>query len=196
MKKTTNSGIGEFKSLFDLLQAFPDETSCIKYLEKKLWPDGEPISPYDPTSKVYRRGDGMYRCKNTGKNFNIRIGTIFEGSKVELRKWFIAIFEITTSSKGISSVKLANDIGVTQKTAWYMNHRIREAFNMALEEKLDGEVELDETFVGGKNKRKHLCRYVNEFVFRYNTKKISSVERFNLLLCNINYRTTYQDLIK
>ena len=311
MKKTTNSGIGEFKSLFDLLQAFPDETSCINYLEKKLWPDGEPVSLYDPTSKVYRRGDGMYRCKNTGKNFNIRIGTIFEGSKVELRKWFIAIFEITTSSKGIFSVKLANDIGVTQKTAWYMNHRIREAFNIALEEKLDGEVELDETFVGGKNKnrhknkkvrhsqgrsfkdktpvlgmlqrggkvvcrvvkstskkhltapilrtvkrtaklftdewcgydtvgkiyerkivdhgkgqyvcgdaytntiegfwsglkrgiigiyhkvsRKHLCRYVNEFVFRYNTKKISSVERFNLLLCNINYRTTYQDLIK
>ena len=64
-----------------------------------------------------------------------------------MRKWFVAIYEITTSNKGISSVKLAEDIGVTQKTAWYMNQRIREAFNIALEEKLDGEVELDETFV-------------------------------------------------
>jgi hypothetical protein len=64
--------IGEFKSLFDLLQALPTEESCIEYLEKKLW-NGTPVSPYDPTSKVYKRGDGMYRCKNTGKNFNIYI---------------------------------------------------------------------------------------------------------------------------
>ena len=89
MKKAKNKTIGEFTSLIDLLQAFPTEESCIAYLEKQLWGDGEPVSPYDPTSKVYRRGDGMYRCKNTGKNFNIRIGTIFEGSKVPLRKWFV-----------------------------------------------------------------------------------------------------------
>ncbi len=80
--------IGEFKSLFDLLHAFPTEESCIEYLEKKLW-NGTPVSPYDPT------GDGMYRCKNTGKNFNIRIGTLFEGSKISLRKWFCAVYMVT-----------------------------------------------------------------------------------------------------
>ena len=115
--------IGEFKSLFDLLQAFPTEESCIEYLEKKLW-NGTPVSPYDPTSKVYRRGDGMYRCKNTGKNFNIRIGTMFEGSKAPLRKWFMAIYLITSHKKGISSLQLAKDISVTQKTAWHMLHRM------------------------------------------------------------------------
>ena len=126
MKQTISSNIGKFKSMADFHAAFPDEKSCIKYLERQLWPNSEPVSPYDPTSKVYRRGDGMYRCKNTGKNFNVRVGTIFEGSKVPLQKWFIAIYEITTSNKGISSIKLADDIHVTQKTAWYMSQRIRE----------------------------------------------------------------------
>lgn len=152
--------IGDFKSLFDLLQAFPTEESCIEYLEKKLW-NGTSVSPYDPTSKVYRRGDSMYRCKNTGKNFNIRIGTMFEGSKAPLRKWFIAIYLITTNNKGISSVQLAETIGVTQKTAWFMSHRIRENFKIVMDEKLDGEVELDETFVGGKNKGENILLLLN-----------------------------------
>jgi hypothetical protein len=121
MKKAKNKTIGEFTSLFELLQAFPTEESCTAYLEKQLWGDSEPVSPYDPTSKVYRRDDGMYRCKNTGKNCNVRVGTIFEGSKMSLQKWFVAIYEITTSNKGISSIKLADDIKVTQKTAWYMS---------------------------------------------------------------------------
>ena len=146
--------IGQFKSLFDLLQAFPTEESCIEYLEKKLW-NGTPVSPYDPTSKIYRRGDGMYRCKNTGKNFNIRIGTLFEGSKISLRKWFYAVYMVTCHTKGISSVQLSKNIHVTQKTAWFMTHRIREAFKQDYKEKFDGEVELDETFVGGKNKNRH-----------------------------------------
>ena len=72
--------IGKFTSLYDLLEAFPTEESCIKYLEQQRWANGIPVSPYDPTSKVYNRGDGMYRYKNTGKNFNVRIGTMFEGS--------------------------------------------------------------------------------------------------------------------
>lgn len=197
MKKIANNNIGEFKSLFDLLQAFPTEESCIAYLEKQLWGDGEPVSPYDPTSKVYRRGDGMYRCKNTGKNFNVRIGTIFEGSKVELRKWFVAIYEITTSNKGISSIKLADDIGVTQKTAWYMSQRIREAFNIALEEKLDGEVELDETFVGGKNKNRHKNKRVKNSQGRSFKDKVpvmGMLQRGGKVICEVVRNTSYKSL--
>ena len=74
------------------MQVFDTEKKCIRYLESKLWENGKPVSPYDPTSKVYRRGDGMYRCKNTGKNFNVRIGTLFEGSKISLCKWFYAVY--------------------------------------------------------------------------------------------------------
>lgn len=197
MKKAKNKTIGEFTSLIDLLQAFPTEESCIAYLEKQLWGDGEPVSPYDPTSKVYRRGDGMYRCKNTGKNFNIRIGTIFEGSKVPLRKWFVAIYEITTSNKGISSIKLADDIQVTQKTAWYMSQRIREAFNIALEEKLDGEVELDETFVGGKNKNRHRNKRVKNSQGRSFKDKVpvmGMLQRGGKLVCEVVRNTSYKSL--
>lgn len=124
--KTINFGI--FNSAFTLMQVFNTEKKCIRYLESKLWKNSEPVSPYDPTSKVYRRGNGMYRCKNTGKNFNIRIGTLFDGSKISLRKWFYAVYMVTCQTKGISSVQLSKDIHVTQKTAWFMTHRIREAF--------------------------------------------------------------------
>lgn len=188
---------GEFKSLLDLLQAFPDEQSCIRYLEKQLWPNGEPVSPYDPMSKVYRRGDGMYRCKNTGKNFNIRIGTIFEGSKVPLQKWFIAIFLITTETKGISSVRLAEYLGITQKTAWFMSHRIREAFDGMVKDKLDGEVEMDETFVGGKNKFRHRNKKVKNSQgrsFKDKTPVLGMLERGGRVVCKVVRNTSYKSL--
>lgn len=137
--------IGRFNSLYDLLEAFPTEESCIKYLEQQRWANGIPVSPYDLTSKVYNRGDGMYRCKNTGKNFNARIGIMFESSKLALRNWFVAIYEITSRKKGISSIELSERISVTYKTTWFINQRIRECFGIVMEEKLDGEVELDET---------------------------------------------------
>lgn len=197
MKKAKSKTIGEFTSLLDLLQAFPTEESCIAYLEKQLWGDGEPVSPYDPTSKVYRRSDGMYRCKNTGKNFNVRIGTIFEGSKVSLQKWFVAIYLITTESKGISSICLANHLHVTQKTAWYMSQRIREAFNIALEEKLDGEVELDETFVGGKNKNRHKNKKVKNSQGRSFKDKVpvmGMLQRGGKLVCEVVRNTSYKSL--
>lgn len=107
---------GAFNSLYDFFEAFPTEESCIAFLESKRWENGV-VSPYDPMSKVYRRGDGMYRCKNTGKNFNVRVGTIFEGTKLPLRKWFMAIYLICNHKKSISATQLAKDISVTLKTA-------------------------------------------------------------------------------
>lgn len=137
MRKVT---FDNFKSLLDLQKAFPTEKSCIHFLEYKLWKDSEPISPYDPTSKVYKRGDGLYRCKNTGKNVNIRIGTIFEGTKLSLRTWFIAVYLLTIYSKGISSLLLSKDLSVKQKTAWFLTQRIRQCYKTNFKEKLDGDV--------------------------------------------------------
>lgn len=88
-------------------------------------------------------------------NFNVRIGTFMEGTKLPLRKWFQAIYQITNNKKGISATQLAKDIHVTLKTAWFLNHRIRTAYQLDSQDKLTGEVELDETFVGGKNKNRH-----------------------------------------
>ena len=113
----------EFKSILDLINTFPDEQSCIDYLEQRRW-DGNVVSPFDPSSKVYNCKGNKYKCKNTGKYFNVKTATLFDNSKVELQKWFIAIYLITGHSKGISSVQLAKDLNVTQKTAWFMAHRI------------------------------------------------------------------------
>ncbi len=142
---------GAFNSMYDLFEAFPTEAPCIAFLESKCWANGV-VSPFDPTSKVYHRGDGNYRCKNTGKNFNVRVGTIFEGTKLPLRKWFMAIYLICNHKKAISATQLAKDISVTLKTSWFLLHKIRRTFHHIHLEKLNGEVELNETFVGGKNK--------------------------------------------
>jgi len=155
-----NINFGAFNSLYDLFETFPTEASCIAFLESKRWENGA-VSPYDPTSKVYkRRGDGMYRCKNTGKNFNVRVGTIFEGIKLPLRKWFMAIYLICNHKKAISATQLSKDITVTLKIACFLLHKIRRTFHIIHTEKLDGEVELDETFVGGKNKNRHANKKV------------------------------------
>ena len=145
----------KFKSLTDLLRALPDEESCIAYLEWIVW-KGKVVSPYDPQSQVYKCKGHNYKCKNTGKYFNARTNTMFYRSSVPLQKWFMAIWLFMTHRKGLSSVQLSKDIGVTQKTAWAMLHRIRKCFGEQNKElKLDGTVEIDETFIGGKNKNRH-----------------------------------------
>lgn len=119
----------EFNSLIALFSAFPDEQSCINHLENLRW-DGFVVSPFDSTSKVYKCKDNKYRCKNTGKYFNIKTKTLFDSSKIELRKWFAAIWLVTSHKKGISSLQLSRDIDVTQKTAWFMLQRIRNCFGI------------------------------------------------------------------
>lgn len=114
----------DLNSLTDLLKVFPSEQVCINHLEKLRW-NGFVISPFDPTSKVYKCKDNKYRCKNTGKYFNVRTNTLFDNSKIKLIKWFMAIWLVTTHNKGISSLQVSRDIDVTQKTAWFMLHRIQ-----------------------------------------------------------------------
>jgi len=144
----------DFRSILDLLQAFPDEQSCIDHLEALRW-DGYVASPFDPTSKVYKCKDNKYRCKNTGKYFNVKTATLFDNTKIKLQKWFLAIWLVTAHKKGISSMQLAKDIDVTQKTAWFMLQRIRRCFGIENNNDLDNDVEVDETYVGGKNKNRH-----------------------------------------
>ena len=158
-----------FKSLKDLQDAFPTEQHCIDYLEEKRW-GGKVVSPFDPTSKVYKCKDNKYRCKNTGKYFNVKTKLIFHKTSLPLIYWFMAIWLVLSHKKGISSVQLSKDIGVTQKTAWFMLHRIRKALGIDNdktdddknddESKLDGTVEVDETFIGGKNKNRHADKKV------------------------------------
>lgn len=148
----------EFKSIIDLLKAFPDEQSCINHLEQLRW-NGNIISPFDETSKVYKCAGNKYRCKNTGKYFNVRTNTIFDNTKIPLQKWFLALYVFSSHKKGISSHQLAKDISVTQKSAWFLLHRLRYAFDHPnFKNTLGNVVEIDETFVGGEAKNKHTSK--------------------------------------
>lgn len=147
--------IPEFSSIFDLLKAFPDEQSCIDYLEEVMW-EGIVVSPFAEDSKVYKCAGNKYKCRKTGKYFNVRTGTIFDNSKIPLQKWFLAHFILSSHKKGISSHQLARDIKVTQKSAWFMIHRLRYAYDHPnFKEALANTVEIDETHMGGQAKYKH-----------------------------------------
>jgi transposase-like protein len=149
-----------FKSILDLVKAFPNEQACIDYLEKSKW-NGNVVSPFDETSKVYKCRGNKYQCKNTNKYFNAKTGTIFENTKIPLQKWFLALYIFSSHKKGISSHQLAKDIDVEQKTAWFLLHRLRYAFNHPdFEVKFTGDVEVDETYMGGHEKNKHTNKKV------------------------------------
>ena len=155
------------------------------------------MSPYVPNSKVYRRGDGMYRCSVTGKNFNVRVGTIFEGTKLPLRKWFMAIYLLCNHKKAISATQLAKDISVTLKTAWFLLHKIRRTFHYIHTEKLDGEVELDETFVGGKNENRHANKKVLKCQGRSFKDKVpvmGMLQRGGSVICKVVKNTSVKSL--
>lgn len=149
------------KSLLDLLRNLHDRKSCREFLEGLRW-QGIPKCPHcncqsEKHYKLKNRGefDGLYKCKECKKRFTVTIGTMFEGSNVPLEKWFLAIYLFLSHKKGISSVQLSKDIGVTQKTAWLMLTKIRHNLNETeafMTDKFDGEVQIDETYIGGKPK--------------------------------------------
>lgn len=145
----------KFKNLVELTTYFPDDQSCREYLENQRW-NGKPICPRCQSDAVYKFSDGKhYKCKPCDRKFTVLIGTVFEDTHVSLRKWFIAIYIFTSHKKGISSHQLAKDLGITQKSAWHLLHRIRYAFGASEPEQLDGTVEADETYIGGKAKNMH-----------------------------------------
>ena len=149
------------KSIVDFRASFPDEESAIRYYESVRWANGV-VSPFDETSKVYKCKNGKYKCKNTGKYFTYRTGTFFANSKLGMRDWLYAIIMIANRKNAISSYQLADDLDIPQKTAWNMLHRIRTAKANENNQKLSGDVEIDETFVGGKNINRHKDKKVEK----------------------------------
>ncbi len=136
-------------STFQFFQLIPDAETARVYLEVRLWPNGPVCPTCHKTERITVRKGGYYRCNACKLDFTVRTGTIFERSHVPLHKWIYAMYLLVTARKGISSLQLGKEIGITQKSAWFVLQRLREACGNDLT-MLKGIVEIDEIYVGGQ----------------------------------------------
>jgi len=147
-----------FKNVKELLIHFKDERTCWEFLEQRLW-KGQPVCPHCGSTQVYRIKDSFqFKCgnkKTCDKKFNVCTGTLFHATKIPLSTWFAAIYLATNHKKGVSSCQLARDLGVQQRTAWHLLHRIRQMVAPQTNITLDNTVQIDETYVKGKAKNRH-----------------------------------------
>ena len=149
-------------SMSTLLEMFPDEKTATEWIEKIRWSNGR-ICPKCGSTNTYEKANSNpqpYRCRGCKKFFSVKVGTALENTPLPLRKWVIAVYLHITSHKGVTSMKLHRDLNITQKTAWFMEHRIREAF-LEIEGMIDGTVEVGETCVGDLEKNKHNSKKLN-----------------------------------
>lgn len=160
------------KTLLEAAKAFADEQFCIDLIAAMRWADGVAVCPKcQQTNNHFMASRKIWQCKNKEckKQFSVKVGTIFEDSAIPLEKWMLAMWLIVNAKNGISSYELHRALGITQKSAWFVLHRIRTAMTVGSIEKMggDGPIEMDETFIGGKAKNMHRPKR-ERFVSRYN----------------------------
>lgn len=175
------------QTLIEAVEYFSNPKVCFEAMLPVKWPDGKPACPKCGHGEVYViRTRAMLQCKfpTCKKQFSVKVGTIFEDSPLPLQKWFVAIWAIANAKNGISSYELGRALGVTQKTAWFMLHRVRLAMKTRTFRKLNGEVESDETYIGGK-----------AAAWRFNFRDLTDGLRFQRVLAAVvGKRLTYRAL--
>jgi transposase-like protein len=155
------------KTLQEAIQHFSDEQVCIDAVAKMRWPSGPECPACQTKEPYYLKTQKRFKCRECRRQFSVKLGTIFEDSPISLQKWLPAVWLLTNCKNGVSSWEIHRALGVTQKTAWFMLHRIRlgmkENYGYGPLNKIGGEgneVEVDETFVGGQKKNMHKDKQV------------------------------------
>lgn len=147
------------KTLQKAMALFADPDRCFDFAMSMRWPDGKITCPRcGSTEHSFISTRRLWHCKGCKKQFTMKVGTIFEDSPLGMDKWMLALWLIVNCKNGISSCEVARDLGVTQKSAWFMMHRLRLAMQTGSFQKMSGEIEIDETFVGGKARNMHLSK--------------------------------------
>jgi transposase-like protein len=145
-------------TLPDIIRLFPTDTACRELLERLRWPDS--VKCLRCSGKVNPLGDKLYHCSACRYQFAVTTGTIFADTHLALEKWFLAVLLLCEAKKGMSAKQLQRTLGTGYKTAWYLFHRVRAAMATAVRPALTGIVEMDETYVGGKEKSDKPGTYV------------------------------------
>lgn len=164
-----------FKSVVDLMAKLNTESDCLNYLKQILWnnekPPGCPRCGYVITYSF--KDNRTYKCAGCKRKFNLLTGTIFENTKLHLNKWIACIWMASSYKRGVSSYQMARNLGVTQKTAWFMMQRVRSLFDNLKASELNGICTADETYIGGKQKNKHKDKRVKGQQGRGSSEKIN-----------------------
>lgn len=142
-------------SLIEAIRYFADPDVCVEFVASLRWPDGPVCPRCEGKEHSYLSTRRVWKCKACKKQFSVKVGTIFEDSPIPLDKWLAAIWMIANAKNGVSSHELGRSLGLTQKSAWFVLHRVRLAMQTGSFSKFDGEVEVDETFIGGKARNMH-----------------------------------------
>src|SRR6266566_7271917 len=164
-----NKAMTEPKSLQEAIIYFSNPDNCIDYLAIRRWPDGKVACPTCGCETVkFSEKRRTWTCAkhHAKREFSIKIGTVMEDSAIPLDKWLMAMWMVTNCKNGVSSYEIARDVKVTQKSAWFMLHRIRHAMRTGTFMKLSGEVEVDESFIGGKSRNMHKARRAKKITGR------------------------------
>jgi transposase-like protein len=147
------------QTLIEAIRHFSNPEVCVRFVAELRWPEGRPVCPKcGGTEHSYLTTRHLFKCKACKKQFSVKVGTIFEDSPLGLDKWLAAIWLIANAKNGVSSYEIHRALGVTQKSAWFMLHRIRLAMQVGNFEKMSGTTEADETYIGGKAKNMHKAR--------------------------------------
>ena len=150
----------EPQTLQEAITYFSNEDNCIAYLVRKRWPNGVTCPTCGSSKVVFLAAQRRWKCyvKHDRPQFSVKVGTVMEDSPIQLSKWLMAMWQIVNCKNGISSYEVHRAIGITQKSAWFLDHRIRFALGMTPGNKLSGQVEADETFIGGKARNMHRAK--------------------------------------